>query len=166
MGSDEADDDRTSVPLLCFEDFRVGQVFELGRYTMTQSEIIEFGERWMPQSFHTDPQAAAAGPFGGLIASGWHTTCVFMRLYYDGLLSRCASLGSPGVRELSWLHPVRPGDVLCARATVIESARSVRRPDRGRVTMVWECLRDEHVVLRMVGVALFASRTGSGGHSA
>jgi acyl dehydratase len=142
-----------------WEDFTPGQVFDLGSRTVTRDEIIDFGRRWIPQPFHVDETAAQRSHFGGLVASGWHTACIFMRLYYDHLLSDAASMGSPGVRELCWTSPVRPGDVLTASATVLRTARSATRPGRGTVEMRWECVKgDGTVVLRMLGTAYFARR--------
>lgn len=142
-----------------WEDFTPGQVFDLGSQAVTRDEITDFGRRWIPQPFHTDETAARRSHFGGLVASGWHTACIFMRLYYDHLLSDTASMGSPGVRELRWTAPVRPGDVLTASATVLATARSATRPGRGTVEMRWECAKaDGTVVLQMLGTAYFARR--------
>ncbi len=95
-----------------FEDYQVGAVYEFGPVTMNESEIIEYATRFDPQRMHTDLAYAASGPFHGLIASGWHTAGVFMRLYVDHYLSHVASLASPGIDELRWPAPVRPGDRL------------------------------------------------------
>jgi len=142
-----------------FEDFEPGQLFDLGSYEMTRDEIVEFGRRWDPQPFHVDEGAAAASAFGGLIASGWHTACVFMRLYADALLADSASMGSPGLEELRWLVPVRPGDVLHATAEVLEVALSARRPDRGTVFLRWEVHNSRgELVCRLAGRGLFGRR--------
>ena len=142
-----------------WEDFQPGQVFNLGSCTVTRDEIIDFGRRWIPQPFHVDEHAARNSPFGGLVASGWHTACIFMRLYYDHLLAGAASMGSPGVQDLRWTAPVRPGDVLHASATVLRTTESATRADRGTVEMRWECVKaDGTVVLRMTGTAYFARR--------
>src|SRR5579859_3157513 len=103
-----------------FEDFAVGHTLELGSYTITREEILAFARQFDPQPFHTDEEQAKASLYGGLIASGWHTASIFMRLLVDGLLNDTASMGSPGVDELRWLRPVRPGDTLRARFTVRE----------------------------------------------
>ena len=116
---------------LHLDDLAPGQVYELGRRTLGRDEIVAFAREWDPQPFHLDEQAAAASIYGGLIASGWHTVCVFMRLYADGLLVRAAAMGSPGVDELRWLKPVRPGDTLAARLEVLEVRPSRSKPDRG-----------------------------------
>ena len=120
--------------LLYLEDFAGGQTYELGQHTFGEGEIVTFATQYDPQPFHIDPEAAAASNFGGLIASGWHTGSVFMRLLVDGLLARCASMGSPGVDELRWLAPVRPGDVLTATLHIEEVRPSKSRPDRGFIT--------------------------------
>src|SRR5580692_2356968 len=112
-----------------FEDYVPGSVHEFGSVQVEESEIIDFGKRFDPQDFHTDPEAAARGPFGGLIASGWHTGALMMRMLVDNYLSKASSLGSPGIDELRWLRPVRPGDTLRLRATVLDSKRSQSKPD-------------------------------------
>ncbi len=126
--------------MLQFEDFEPGQVYELGSWEVTEAEILDFARAFDPQPFHVDPDAAARSPFGGLIASGWHSAAIYMRLYVDGILSRAASMGSPGVEELRWLVPVRPGDVVRGRFTVVETSPSSRRPDRGTVIALCELL--------------------------
>ena len=123
-----------------FEDYELGATYEFGPAEMTGERIVEFGREFDPQPFHVDPEAAAAGPFGGIIASGWHTCAVLMRLYADHFLSQVASLGGPGVDELRWTAPVRPGDRLSVRATVERARVSRSKPDRGllhvRIEMV------------------------------
>ncbi len=101
-----------------FEDYHVGMVDEFGDIAVTAEEIVEFARRYDPQSMHVDPVAAAQGPFGGLIASGWHTAAMVMRLFVEHYLSKVATLPSPGVDELRWVRPVRPGDTLRVRVTV------------------------------------------------
>ncbi|WP_017539366.1 MaoC family dehydratase [Nocardiopsis halophila] len=113
------------------EDYTVGETGEFGEAAVTEEEIVAFAERFDPQSFHVDPVSAAEGPFGGLIASGWHTAALMMRLYTDHYLSPRASLGGPGVDELRWTEPVRPGDRLTLRTEVLESRLSSSKPDRG-----------------------------------
>lgn len=142
-----------------FEDFAAGQVFELGSHQMTRDEIVEFARRWDPQPFHLDEAAAAESAFGGLVASGWHTACVFMRLYVDALLLDAASMGSPGLEELRWLVPVRPGDLLSATAHVVDVAPSTKRADRGTVFMRFEVHNGRgDLVARMTGRGLFGRR--------
>jgi acyl dehydratase len=142
-----------------FEDFAVGQVFEFGDATVTEAEIVEFARRYDPQPFHVDAEAAADGPFGGLIASGWHTASIFMRMYVDAVLADTVGMGSPGVEEVRWLVPVRPGDTLRGRATILEATPSAKRADRGTIRARFETLnqRDE-IVMRMLARGLFGRR--------
>jgi acyl dehydratase len=121
----------TDHALTYFDDYVPGTTYDCGSVTISEAEIISFATQFDPQPFHVDPSAAAHGPFGGLIASGWHTTALVMRELVDHYLSAEASLGSPGVDELRWPHPVRPGDTLRVRATVTEARRSASKPDRG-----------------------------------
>jgi acyl dehydratase len=116
-----------------FEDYIPGAVIECGEIRVDEAEIIEFAQRFDPQEMHLDPVAAARGRFGGLIASGWHTAAMMMRLFADNFLSKVASLASPGIDELRWLQPVRPGDALRIRVSVLEAVASRTRPDRGLV---------------------------------
>ena len=133
-----------------FEDYVPGSVFEYGKITLSEQEIVQFAERFDPQFIHTDPRAAAEGPFGGLIASGWHTAAVMMRLFVDHYLSHVASMASPGIDELRWSRPVRPGDSLSIRICVLEANRSRSKPDRGMVRSLIEALnQDREVVLSM-----------------
>jgi acyl dehydratase len=116
-----------------FEDFAVGDVTQLGTVDVSEAEIIEFAKRFDPQPFHIDPEAAKDGPFGGLIASGWHTAAMFMGMFVRTILLDSASMGSPGVEELRWTAPVRPGDTLTARVTVTDVQPSSTNPKRGTV---------------------------------
>ena len=120
-------------PTLFFEDFTPGQVIDLGTYEMTEPEIIDFGRRFDPQYFHIDPQAALDSPFGGLIASGWHTCSAWARLWIDSVMSRADSRGSGGMQEVRWLEPVRPGDSLSATVEILNTRPSARHADRGTV---------------------------------
>lgn len=148
-----------SPPFRYFEDFQVGQTFELGSHTVTREEIIAFGRQFDPQPFHVDDEAAAGTVFGGLIASGWHTASIFMRCYADGLLLHSASQGSPGVDEVRWRVPVRPDDVLRATATVVAAEPSRRHSERGTVSLDSR-LTNQHdqVVFTMIGRGLFGRR--------
>ena len=142
-----------------FEDFEPGQVVELGSHTVSEEEIVAFARLWDPQPFHVDPEAARASVFGGLIASGWHTGAVWMRLYVDALLGGSDSRGSPGVEELRWLAPVRPGDTLTGRLEVLETTPSERRPDRGTVRIRGELANQDGVtVLSMTSRGHFGRR--------
>ncbi len=114
-------------------DFVAGQVYELGSHTVSAEEIMHFASQWDPQRFHTDPTEAAHSAYGGLIASGWHTASIFMRLYVTALLADSTCVGSPGVDGLAWLAPVRPGDTLSGQVTVEEVETSKAHPGRGRI---------------------------------
>src|SRR5579864_8105352 len=116
-----------------FEDYVPGSAHEFGPVVVSESDILDFARRYDPQPFHADPDKAASGPFGGLIASGWHTAAITMRLLVDHYLSAGSSLGSPGIDEVRWTKPVRPGDTLAVRVTVVEARRSRSKPDRGLV---------------------------------
>jgi acyl dehydratase len=120
------------------EDFREGQVFELGEETIREEEILEFARRFDAQPFHTDPEAAKKSIYCGLIASGWHTASFFMGMLVRGLIHDVASLGAGGIDELRWLKPVRPGDVLRGRLTVVGVRNSAKHADRGLVSLVGE----------------------------
>ncbi|TFD93298.1 MaoC family dehydratase [Cryobacterium lactosi] len=128
-------DDFLAVPLIdrYFEDYRPGVVVECGAMRISSESIVAFAATFDPHLMHMDPVAALAGPFGGLIASGWHTTALMMRIMVDNYLNERTSLGSPGVDELRWHRPVRPGDVLSARFTVLSARVSGSKPDRGLV---------------------------------
>jgi acyl dehydratase len=142
-----------------FEDFVVGDTVELGSVEVTQAAIIEFAERYDPQPFHVDPAAAERSPYGGLIASGWHTCALYMRLLCDGMINDSSSQGASGMEELRWLAPVRPGDTLRGRFTVLDAAPSATKPNRGTVTFRSEMVnQDDVVVLRMVGHGLYGKR--------
>jgi acyl dehydratase len=117
--------------LTYFEDYVPGMTRDCGSVSVDQAEIISFASQFDPQPFHVDPVAAASGPFGGLIASGWHTAGLVMRLIVDHYVSPESSLGSVGLDELRWPYPVRPGDTLRVRVTVLEARRSQSKPDRG-----------------------------------
>src|SRR5438552_14010053 len=122
-----------SVPLKqrWFEDYTVGEVFEFGDHLVTAEEIVDFARRYDPQPFHIDPVAAAQSSFGGLVASGWMSGAVLMRMMCDHFIPPSSAMGSPGVDELRWLRPVRPGDRLKARVRVLQTRRSQSKPDRG-----------------------------------
>jgi len=123
----------TSIDDRYFEDYVPGSVFEFGDAPVTEADIIDFARRYDPQYIHTDPEAAAHGPFGGLIASGWQTAGLMMRLFVDNFLSSVASVASPGIDEIRWTRPVKPGDILRIRVTVVETVPSRSKPDRGMV---------------------------------
>ena len=133
-----------------FEDYPVGSVAQYGPTIVDEAEVIEFGRRFDPQDFHADPVKAAKSPFGGVIASGWHTGSMMMRVLVDRYLSRSAGMGSPGMDELRWTAPVRPGDKLWFKVTVIEARRSESKPDRGVVRILIEVINDKGVVAMSV----------------
>lgn len=138
-----------------------GSVLEYGAITVTEEDMIEFAERFDPQPFHVDADAAAEGPFGGLIASGWHTASVMMRLVADHYLSKVASLGSPGVDELRWTRPVRPGDSLRVRVSIMETRRSRSKPDRGVVRSRVEVVNQRgDVVMSLEALNILRCRNG------
>jgi acyl dehydratase len=129
------------------EDYEEGDIYEFGPITIEENEIIKFGKTFDPQVFHTDPIKAKDTIYGGLIASGWHTTSLFMRLYVDHYLPVAASLGSPGVDELRWIKPVRPGDSLTLRITVRKVKPSTTKPDRGVLFSFCEMVNQDQVVV-------------------
>ncbi|MBA2385226.1 MAG: MaoC family dehydratase [Actinobacteria bacterium] len=147
------------MPDLYFEDFELERVYELGSHTVSEEEIVAFARAWDPQPFHVDAEAAASSPFGGLIASGWHTGSLWMRLYVDSMLGAAAAMGSPGIEELRWLAPVRPGDTLTAWLAVLEATPSKRQPGRGTIRSRGEMVNQGGVtVLSMVSRGHFARR--------
>lgn len=139
-----------------FAEFSVGQVIELGPYLLEEKELVDFATAWDPQWFHTDADAAAEGPFGGLIASGWQSCAIAMRLVVDQVLKGSESYASPGMKYLKWLHPVRAGDSLSLKLTVLELRRSVKRPELGILTWRWQLYNQQQVeVLDLEATSLF-----------
>jgi acyl dehydratase len=134
------------MPDLHFEDFEPGQVYELGSRLVTESDIVAFAREWDPQPFHIDPETAKESVFGGLIASGWQTGAMWMRMYVDTMLGTAAR-GSPGIEELRWLAPVRPDDTLSGRLEVLEATPSATRPDRGTIRIRGEMVNQDGVVV-------------------
>ena len=144
-----------------FEDYPVGAVYEFGPIEVEEAEVLAFATRFDPQAMHIDPVAAAAGPFEGLIASGWHTLSLMMRLMADHYLSTVAGLASPGVDEVRWVRPVRPGDRLTLRTTVLEARPSRSKPDRGVVFGLMEGVNQNgEVVASYRGMNLILKRPG------
>ncbi len=147
------------MPSIYFEDFRVGETIEMGRRLVDRDEVIRFAKEFDPQPFHVDEAAAKDSFFGGLIASGWHTVSMVMRMMCDSYLLDSASLGSPGVDNVKWLHPVRPGDTIRATRTVMEARTSKSKPDVGIVKSRWEVYnQDEVLVMTMDGYGMFRVR--------
>ena len=142
-----------------FEDYVPGHVYEFGTIMVSEADIVAFARQFDPQYFHIDPEKAKASRFGGIVASGWHTASLVMRLYVDHYLSHAASLASPGVDELRWPNPVRPGDTLRIRVTVLDARPSRSKSDRGIVRAKIEGLnqRDE-LVLGMIGLSIIGRR--------
>lgn len=142
-----------------FEDFQVGQVGEAGPYEVTREELLDFARKFDPQPFHLDEEAARKTHFGGLVASGWHTAAIGHRLLVDGLLKDAASVGSPGLDELRWLKPVRPGDALTLRMEVLDLLPSKSRPERGSIRCLFT-LRNQkgEEVMTQKGIGMFARR--------
>jgi acyl dehydratase len=142
-----------------FEDYEPGAVYEYGHVGVSEADIVAFAERFDPQPIHVDARFAAGGPFSGLIASGWHTAGIAMRLIVDHYLSQVASLASPGVDELRWPAPVRPGDYLRLRTEIVDRRRSRTKPDRGLVRTRAELLnQQDQTVLSLVAMNLIGLR--------
>ncbi len=139
------------------EDYISGAVYEFGSVSVEEAEVIAFALRFDPQPFHTDPDAAKQSIYGGLIASGWHTGSLMMRLFVDHYLSRVASLGSPGVDELRWIKPVFPGDELSLRVTVLDVTRSRSKPDLGILRSFIEVLNQHREVVMSMKALNFLS---------
>ncbi len=140
-----------------WEDFRIGERAELGSHTFSEEEIVAFGRQFDPQPFHVDKLAARNTVFGGLIASGWHTCAVGMRLLCDA--KRAASLGSPGIESIRWLAPVRPGDTLAYSHSVLETRASSSRKGVGLVKHRWEAVNQHgELVLTLEGWGMFGRK--------
>jgi acyl dehydratase len=142
-----------------WEDFAIGDSTDFGPVTVSEEEIVEFATRFDPQPFHVDAEAAAQTPFGGLIASGWHTTALFMGMFVRSVLLDSASLGSAGVEEIRWTAPVRPGDTLAGRTTITDMQPSAKNPKRGTVFTTNEVFNQEGaLVLTLKARGFFARR--------
>jgi acyl dehydratase len=142
-----------------FDDFAAGEVLEFGDYLVTEQEIVEFARKYDPQPFHLDAAAAAASHFGGLIGSGWMTCAIGMRLLCDHFIPPHSSMGSPGVDEVRWLEPVRPGDRLRMRSQVLEVRPSQSKPDRGVIIGRHELVNQHgRVVLTQTGRGMYKRR--------
>lgn len=142
-----------------FDDLRVGETIDLGRRTVTAEEIVAFASEWDPQPMHVDTETGDGRLYGGLIASGWHTVCLWMRQLCDEFLLDARSMGSPGVKQLRWKRPVRPGDTLSIRATIVEARPLASRPGLGVVTLASETLnQDGETVMTMTTAIMFERR--------
>lgn len=150
---------KSAMPKYYFEDFRVGETMPLSSRCVTEEEIIAFARQFDPQPFHADPEAARSSIYGGLIASGWHTCCLVMRLMCDGYLLETASLGSPGMDEIRWLKPVRPGDTIRGEQLTLDAHVSKSKPDRGVVHSAWRIYnQNDELIMTMRGMVLFSRR--------
>ncbi|QBD83191.1 MaoC family dehydratase [Ktedonosporobacter rubrisoli] len=141
-----------------FEDFSLGETFEFGSYHVTEEEIIAFASKYDPQSFHIDPVQAKASLFGDLVASGWHTASISMRLLVDGLFGQTAAKASPGIKDLRWLEPVRADDVLKLRFTIIEARVSQSRPRIGILQSRNELINQDGVTVMSMIASHFIGR--------
>lgn len=144
------------------EDIKIGERMEFGRYEVTEQEIIEFASKYDPQKIHTDPAFAAESDMGGLIASGWHTSAMFMRMMVDEIMGQDTGMVSPGVDDLKWMRPVRPGDVLRVRGEIVAARPSRSKPDRGIVQTRYEVLNQNDDVVMSVKTNSFIRRRAAG----
>ena len=162
LAANSATDDPASAVALqerWFEDYAAGESFEFGDHLVTEREVVDFATRYDPQPFHVDPVAARDSLFGGLIASGWMTAGVVMSMMCEHFISPVSALGSPGVDNLRWLRPVRPGDRLRVRVTILEVRRSASKPDRGTVNLRQEAInQDGDVVMSLEGCSMHRCR--------
>ena len=145
---------------LYLEDFAVGMTFEAGPVRLSEAQILAFAKEFDPQPFHLDEEAARRTHFGGLVASGWHTACLAMRIVVDGLLDDSTSMGSPGLEKLEWLRPVRPDDPLTLTVEVLEARPSRSKPDRGSVKFGYSLVNSAgETVFTQVAWVIFGRRT-------
>ena len=138
IASHQRGDRVTGQPRFHWEDFPVGETVEFGNHRVTAEDIVAFAAEFDPQPFHLDDDAGKATLLGGLAASGWHTCAIMMRMLCDGYVLDSASMGAPGLDEVRWLKPVRPGDVLRIRRTCVESRPSRSRPEMGLTRFTWD----------------------------
>lgn len=144
-----------------YAEFFTGQRITAGPYVLTEPELLAFATAWDPQWFHTNPEAAAAGPHGGLIASGWQTCGIAMRLAVEHVLAGSESFASPGLAYVKWTHPVRAGDALSLTATVLETRRSATKPELGILRWRWQLFNQQEVqVLDLEATSLFKLPVG------
>lgn len=142
-----------------FEDYVPGSVYEFGSIRVEEKDILDFALKFDPQTFHVDHDQAKKSPFGGLIASGWHTAAITMRLLVDHYISRVAGMGSPGSGPIRWIRPVRPGDRLSIRVTILKASHSRIKPDRGIVRSLVETINQgEEVVMTRIAIGIFRCR--------
>ncbi|MDQ1922381.1 MaoC family dehydratase [Massilia pseudoviolaceinigra] len=149
-----------------FEDFYVGQEIPVGSRTVTEEEIIAFATQFDPQPFHVDHDAATASIFGGVIASGWHTCSMMMRMVVDSVLGTSSSMGSPGLDKVRWLQPVRAGDTLTVSYITTALKPSSSRPDRGVVWSTWQAVNQHgEVACTIEGMGMFGRRPKEDGNA-
>ena len=142
-----------------WEDFVPGETIEIGRKSVTRDEMLAFSREFDPQPFHVDEVAAQSSIYGGLIASGWHTCAILMRTMCDAYLLESASMGSPGLDNIRWFKPVRPGDTLRMMRTIVESRPSASRPEMGLVRVLWEVFnQNEEKAMSVDGIQMFRRR--------
>ncbi len=142
-----------------FEDYIVGSVYEFGSIIVREGDILDFARRYDPQVFHVDREKAKESPFGGLIASGWHTAALTMRLLVDHYVSSVAGVGSPGSGPIQWLKPVRPGDELSIRVTILKASKHRKKPDRGIVQALVETMNQHReVVMTRTAIGIMRCR--------
>ncbi len=149
-----------------FEDLPEGRTLDLGERLVTREEIVAFATEFDPQPHHLDDEAAAKSILGGLSASGWHTCAMMMRMLVDGLAIRAASMGSPGIEEVRWMRPVRPGDVLRMKGEVKAARVSKSRPEMGIVDIEWTLHNQREQVAWMKATGLYGVRHPAAGGSA
>ncbi len=150
------------MPKLHWEDFQPGDVAIYGPRRVTREEIVAFAAEFDPQPMHLDETAASATLLGGLGASGWHTGCLLMRLIADGLLRNAVSMGAPGIDEMRWLKPLRPGTEIRVRATALETRPSASRPERGFVKFQFDVIDEQDAVLATLTCSQMLGRRAPG----
>ena len=145
--------------LIYFEDLEIGQKIKLGSISISKNEIISFAEKFDPQPFHTNEIKAKESIFGGLCASGWHTCSLFMRILYDGFLINSAALGSPGMDEIRWLKPLRPGETITGIGEVIKKTPSKSRPEIGSLIINYEVFnKNNELIMTLIGISIFKKK--------
>ena len=150
------------MPRVHWEDFAPGQVTELGPRLVTREEIIAFAAEFDPQPMHLDEEAASATMLGGLAASGWHACCILMRMISDGHLADTSFMGAPGIEEVKWLAPLRPGARIMVRATVLETRASRSRPEMGFVKFQYDLIDEAGTpVLALTVIPMFERRAAA-----
>ena len=150
------------MPKLHWEDFKPGAVAVYGPRLVTREEIVAFAAEFDPQPMHLDEAAASATMLGGLSASGWHICCLLMRMIADGFLHESNSMGAPGVDEVRWLKPLRPGTQIRVRATVLDKRASGSRPEMGFVKFFYEVLDEQDAVVTTLVCSMMIARRKSG----